>query len=270
MKCEHIAELLPDYLQGNLSPEQHQNVEAHLEKCADCSEEVVIWRKLSLLPVDQPGPESRARFEAMLQAYQAGRSNQPADDSHRRKPDSAWNWNVFHWLRSPVGAMAWGVALLTIGVFAGLRLAAPKPPSPDFAAMQIELTSMKQLVVLSMLQQQSASARLEGVTWSTREQQLDPQVLSALLRTLRYDASVDVRLAALDALSRHGRQPQVQNGILDSLQQEQSPLVQVALIDLMLEWRDRDAAHRLQELEQTPNLNPTVRQRVEWAKSKLN
>jgi anti-sigma factor RsiW len=270
VKCEQISELLPDYLQGRLSREQVQNVEAHLEQCADCSEEVVIWTKLSLLPVDQPGPESLARFEAMLQAYQAGRSNQPADDLHRRKPASAWNWNVFHWLRSPVGAMAWGVALLTIGVFAGLRLAAPKPPSPDFAAMQIELTSMKQLVVLSMLQQQSASARLEGVTWSTREQQLDPQVLSALLHTLRYDASVDVRLAALDALSRHGRQPQVQNGILDSLQQEQSPLVQVALIDLMLEWRDRDAAHRLQELEQTPNLNPTVRQRVEWAKSRLN
>ena len=157
-----------------------------------------------------------------------------------------------------------------VGVFAGLRLAGPKPPSPDFVAMQSELTSMKQLVVLSMLQQQSASARLEGVTWSTREQQLDPQVLSALLHTLRYDASVDVRLAALDALSRHGRQPQVLKGILDSLQQDQSPLVQVALIDLMLEWRDRNAAHRLQELEQTPNLNPTVRQRVEWAKSKLN
>jgi len=269
MKCEHIAELLPDYLQGNLSPDQHQNVEAHLEQCADCSEEVVIWTKLSLLPVDQPGPTSRARFEAMLLAYQAGRLNQPADDSHWRKGASAWNWNMFHWLRSAVGAVAWSAALLAIGVFAGLRLAGPKPPSLDLAAMQSELASMKQLVVLSMLQQQSASARLEGITWSTRDQQLDPQVLSALLHTLRYDASVDVRLAALDALSRRGRQPQVHKAILDSLQQ-QSPLVQVALIDLLLEWRDPDAAQRLQALQQAPNLNPTVRQRVEWAKSKLN
>ena len=60
MNCEHIAEFLPDYLQGRLSAEQRHNVEAHLEQCADCSEEVVIWRKLSLLPVDQPSPESRA------------------------------------------------------------------------------------------------------------------------------------------------------------------------------------------------------------------
>jgi Putative zinc-finger len=270
MKCEHIAEFLPDYLQGRLSAEQHHDVEAHLEQCADCSEEVVIWKKLSLLPVEQPDPASRARFEAMLQAYQAGRSSQPEGGTEWRKRASTWNWNVFHWLRSPLGAMAWSAALLALGVFAGLRLAGPKPPSLDLAAMQSELASMKQLVVLSMLQQQSASARLEGVTWSTRDQQLDPQVLSALLHTLRYDASVDVRLAALDALSRHGRQPQVHKAILDSLQQQQSPLVQVALIDLLLEWRDRDATHRLQELEQTPNLNPTVRERVEWAKSKLN
>jgi anti-sigma factor RsiW len=268
MKCEQISELLPDYLHGNLSPEQHHRVEEHLEHCTECSEEVAIWKKLSLVPVEQPSPASRARFEAMLQAYQAGRSNQPAGNSPWRKPASSWS--VFHWLRSPLGAMVWSVALLAIGLYAGLHLAASRTDSKDLAAMQSELTSMKQLVVLSMLQQQSASARLEGVTWSTSDQQLNPQVLSALLHTLRYDASVDVRLAALDALSRHARQPQVHKGVLDSLQQEQSPLVQVALIDLMLEWRDGDAAQRLQQLEQTPNLNPTVRQRVEWAKSKLD
>ncbi len=270
MKCEHIAELLPDYLQGRLSAEQRHNVEAHLEQCADCSEEVVIWRKLSLLPVDQPAPASRARFESMLQAYQAGGSSQPEGGTERWKRASARNWNVFHWLRSPLGAAAWSAALLAIGVYAGLQMAGSKSHSQDLQAMQSELASTKQLVVLSMLQQQSASARLEGVTWSTRDQQLDPQVLSALLHTLRYDASVDVRLAALDALSRRGRQPQVHKGILDSLQQQQSPLVQVALIDLLLEWRDPDAAQRLQALQQAPNLNPTVRQRVEWAKSKLN
>src|SRR5438105_13192920 len=88
---------------------------------------------------------------------------------------------------------------------------------------------MKQMVVLSMLQQQSAGARLEGVTWSTRDQQLDPKVLSALLHTLRHDPSVDVRLAALDALSRHSAQPQVRTSVVNALQDQQSPLVQVAL-----------------------------------------
>src|SRR5436309_11966065 len=270
MKCEHIAELLPDYLQGRLSAELHHNVEAHLEQCADCREEVVIWRKLSLLPVEQPGPASRARFEAMLQAYQAGRSNQPADDSSWRKRASAWSWNVFHWLRSPLGAAAWSAALLAIGVYAGLQVAGSKSHSQDFQAMQSELASMKQMVVLSMLQQQSAGARLEGVTWSTRDQQLDPKVLSALLHTLRHDPSVDVRLAALDALSRHSAQPQVRTSVVNALQDQQSPLVQVALIDQLVEWHDREAAPHLEKLRQSPNLNPTVRQRADWAISKLN
>jgi hypothetical protein len=46
--------------------------------------------------------------------------------------------------------------------------------------------------------------------------------------------------------------------------------VQVALIDLMLEWRDPDAAQRLRNFVQTPNLNPAVKQRADWALSRLN
>lgn len=269
MKCEQIAELLPDYLQENLTPDQRRGVEAHLAQCAECSEEVALWGKLSLLPEEQPSAESRARFEAMLQAYQAGRAHQPASGFEWRKRVSLWS--VFQWLRSPVGAVAWSVALLAIGLYAGAHLAVPKEsPSTEVAAMQSELANMKQLVVLSMLQQQSASARLEGVNWSTREQQLDPKVLSALLHTLRYDSSVDVRLAALDALSRHSAQLQVRSSVVNALQDQQSPLVQVALIDQLVEWHDRDAATHLEKLRQSPDLNPTVRQHADWAISKLN
>ena len=268
MKCKQISELLPDYLQESLSPDQHRTVEAHLKECADCSEEVAVWRKLSLLPVEQPSPMSRVRFEAMLQAYQAGRSNEPEGNSLWRKRASSRNF--FHWLRSPLGAATWSAALLVIGIFAGLRMAAPKPPSPDIAEIQKELASTKQLVVLSMLQQQSASARLEGVSYSTRELQIDPQVLSALLHTLRFDPSVDVRLAALDALSRHSAQPQVRSSVVNALQEQQSPLVQVALIDQLVEWHDREAKPHLEKLRQSQDLNPAVREHADWAISKLN
>lgn len=270
MKCEQIAELLPDYLQGSLSSDQQRTVEVHLGDCADCSEEVAVWRKLSLLPVEQPSSMSRVRFEAMLQAYQAGRSHEPGGNPPWRKRASSWGF--FHWRRSPLGAVAWSAALLVIGVYAGSHLAAPKPqpPSPEMAAMRSELAYTKQLVVLSMLEQQSASARLEGVTWSTREQQLDPQVLSALLHTLRYDPSVDVRLAALDALSRHSAQPQVRSSVVNALQEQQSPLVQVALIDQLVEWHDREAKPHLEKLRRSQDLNPAVRQHADWAISKLN
>jgi anti-sigma factor RsiW len=271
MNCEQIAELLPDYLQGSLASEQAHQVKQHCEQCANCAQDISMWRKLALLPADQPGAESRARFEAMLHAYPAASADrsvpaQSAQDSGKRNA----RWALLDWLRSPLGAAAWSVALLVVGVAVGMRVNNSTPAhSDELAAMHSELTSMRQLVALSMLQQQSASERLQGVSWSGREAHLDPQIQSALLRTLRYDGSVDVRLAALDALSRHATQPQIRKGIGDALQEQQSPLVQVALIDQLAEWRDPDAAQRLRNFQQTPNLNPAVRQRAEWAIGKL-
>lgn len=274
MNCEQIGEWLPDYLQGGLSGDKKQLLELHLTQCADCRDEVAVWKKLALLPTDRPSAESRMRFEAMLHEYEEERSKKlhsGIQQEHQHRPSG---WSFWQWLRTPVGAVAWSAALLLIGVLVGGRLglgSGPRNPQNDeMAQMHNELTNMRQLVVLSMLQQQSASERLQGVSYSQREEQLDPQVSAALLHTLRYDGSVDVRLAALDALSKHSSQPQVRRGVLESLQQQQSPLVQVALIDQLLEWRDPDAAQHLRNFEQTPNLNPTVRQRAEWAVSKLN
>jgi hypothetical protein len=268
MKCEEIAELLPDYLQDGLREEQRNRVRQHLESCAECGEIAGLWKKLALIPDQQPNAAGRARFEAMLEAYQTGRGNEVLNRREQNKGASIWS--VFQWLRSPVGAVAWSIALVALGTYLGLQLRDAKTNSQDLAAMHTELTNMRQIVALSMLQQQSASQRLEGVTWTRREEHLDPQVLAALMHTLRYDSSVDVRLAALDALSRHAAQPQVKKTVVDALQEQQSPLMQVALIDQLVEWRDAEAAPRLEKLRQMPNLNPTVRQRADWAISKLN
>jgi HEAT repeats/Putative zinc-finger len=267
MKCEEIAELLPDYMQQGLQGEQKTVVERHLENCAECSEVAGLWKKLALIPEEQPSPAGRARFDAMLRAYQAGQGEEMMP---RRAENKASIWSVFQWMRSPVGAVAWSIALVALGTYLGLQLGNGKSNAQDLAAMHTELTNMRQMFALSMLQQQSASQRLEGVTWTRREEHLDPQVLSALMHTLRYDPSVDVRLAALDALSRHAGQPQVKKTVVDALQEQQSPLVQVAVIDQLVEWRDAEAAPRLEKLRQLPNLNPTVRQRADWAISKLN
>jgi anti-sigma factor RsiW len=271
MNCEQIAELLPNYLQGDVTSEQSALVEQHCQLCANCAQDVAMWKKLALLPTEQPSPESRARFEAMLHAYPTTGSDR--NIAARTIPESGkgvLRWAFFDWLRSPLGAVAWSVALVVIGVVMGTRVNIAGPSqAEELTAMHVELTNMRQLVALSMLQQQSASERLQGVSWSGSEADLDPQVQAVLLRTLRYDNSVDVRLAALDALSRHGSQPQIRKGVVDALQGQQSPLVQVALIDQLTEWRGPDAAQRLRNFQQTPNLNPAVRQRTEWAISRL-
>jgi len=279
MNCRQLEELLPDYLQGALSPAQTAEVEQHCEHCAGCAQDIVMWKKLALLPQETPSVESRQRFDAMMHAYsttvaETAASVRAIANAHaaQQQPSTAKpSWNFIEWLRSPFGAIAWSAALLLIGLYAGTHLGnrTTTAPSEEIASLHAEVTSMRQLVALSMLQQQSASERLQGVSWSTREDHLDPQVQAALMRTLRSDGSVDVRLAALDALSRHATQPLVRKNVLDALQEQQSPLVQVAMIDQLTEWRDPGAAKSLRLLEQTPNLNPAVKQRAEWAIAKL-
>src|SRR5260370_40310155 len=232
MKCEEIGEVLPDYLQEGLLAKQKKIVERHLEGCVECSEVAGVGKKRALIRDEQPSGAGRGRFEAILQAYQTGRGD---EGGSRRAPGrGASVWSVFHWLRSPVGAVAWSIALVALGTYLGLQLGSAKSNAQDLAAMHTELTNMRQMVALSMLQQQSPSQRLEGVTWTRREGQLHPQVLSALMHTLRYDASVDVRLAALESVSRHAGQPLVRKTVVDALEEQQSPLVQVALIDQLV------------------------------------
>jgi len=280
MTCQQLEQLLPDYLQNALSPTQTAEVERHCEHCASCAQDIVVWKKLSTLPQEAPSTESRQRFDAMMHAYSttvaeaAAASARATAIANIAAPQSATTkpaWNFIEWLRSPFGAVAWSAALLLIGLYAGTHLGnrTTTASSDEIASLHAEVTSMRQLVALSMLQQQSASERLQGVSWSTREDHLDPQVQAALMRTLRSDGSVDVRLAALDALSRHSSQPLVRKNVLDALQDQQSPLVQVAMIDQLTEWRDPGAAQHLKLLEQTPNLNPAVKQRAEWALAKL-
>jgi Putative zinc-finger/HEAT repeats len=272
MKCEEIAQLLPDYLRRNLKGDKVKLVEEHIAQCAECHEQVAIWEKLSLIPDEEPSPILRSRFEAMLNAYEEGKSEKASLEAERRSTGPGWNWR--DWVRAPLAQAAFALIFLAAGFLVGRHIEGDRQNhnngnTQELAALHKELTSTRQLVALSLLQQQSATERLQGITWSTRVGLADPEILAALLHTLRYDASVDVRLAALDALRRYGDQREVRTGLVDALQRQQSPLVQIALIDLLVELRDADTVQHLKSFERTPNLNPAVRQRLEWGVRQL-
>ena len=267
MKCEDIAQLMPDYLGRNLKDAQLKTVERHLEECNECREQVAIWEKLALLPEEQPSPMLRSRFEAMLHAYEQGKWEKSNLESARRS--TATGWNFWAWMRAPLAQAAFALIFLAAGFLVGRHISGDNGNTQELAALHKELSSTRQLVALSLLQQQSAGERLQGITWSTRVGQPDPEILGALLHSLRYDASVDVRLAALDALRHYGDQREVRTGLLDALQTQQSPLVQIALIDLLVDLRDANAVQHLRKFQQTPNLNPAVRQRAEWGLRQL-
>ena len=61
---------------------------------------------------------------------------------------------------------------------------------------------MRQMMSLSLLQQQSATARLQGVVSIAQIDDPSGDVIAALLDTLMYDPNANVRLATIDALKR--------------------------------------------------------------------
>jgi HEAT repeat protein len=123
---------------------------------------------------------------------------------------------------------------------------------------------MREMVAVSLLQQQSAAERLRGVTWSHQIEQPGEQVIDALLDTLRHDGNVNVRLAAVDALRQFGRADQVRAGLVDAVAEQSSPLVQIELINTLVEMRERRSRDALRRLAGDEQVDDTVRQRARW------
>lgn len=264
MTCEKIAELLPDYFHQRLESAERSGVESHLQQCTECAGQVQLWKQLGQLDDEKPSPALKKRFDAMLSAYQEGRWEYQ-QHSRERKP----LWTPLNWLRGAWPQVAMTTILLVVGFAAGRYSGPSQNNSSDLQALRRELASTRQLVVISMLQQQSPSERLQGVNRSYEVEQADPEIIAALIRALKSDRSVDVRLAALDSLRRYGRDAQVRRGVTEALSPKQSPLVQIALIDALVEMRETGAVQQIKQLQVAPGINPAVRERASWGLSQL-
>jgi hypothetical protein len=125
------------------------------------------------------------------------------------------------------------------------------------------------MVALSLLQQQNASDRLQGVNWAYRVERSDTEVLSALLYTINHDANVNVRLAAVDAMRTFGESPVARRGLQQAVAKQDSPMVQIALIDQLVELKDGGARPVLQSLAADATANAEAKERARWALDRL-
>ncbi len=132
-----------------------------------------------------------------------------------------------------------------------------------------EIESLRQLVTLSLLQQQSPGARLRGVNYSYKMERADPQVEAALLYAVSHDSNINVRLSALDALQKVAATPTVGRALIEALPAQDSPLVQIGLIDLLVGRNETDVTPALRKLIGDPQTNPAVRQRAQWGLNQL-
>ena len=272
MNCERIREQIPECLAGHLDNAAREKLVEHLEGCAGCRAEVAelnaVWRGLETLKAESEKAESaaapqaaaKARFQEVLAAYQAGMASTQLPVAARvvRFPARA-RWQI---------AMAAG--LVAVGIFFGRYLPqAGSPGTPEMAQLRGQVEGLRQMVALSMLQQQSPSARMRGVTYSEQISQPDKQVLDALLQAVNHDSNVNVRLSAIDALQKFAADPEVARAMVDSIPGQDTPLVQIALIDMLVQLNARGAVPDLARLAKNVQLDEMVRQRAAWALHKM-
>jgi uncharacterized protein (UPF0147 family) len=273
MQCEEVRNQFTDYLTESLAEPVRSEIQQHLIACGSCRNEAQdlkdIWTRLDAIPAEKPDTAGmRARFNVMLDAYRQGMDHAPV---------STWwgsvnTWIAGFWPKQPALQLAMTAALLLIAVVAS-RQYPPVVPPPDpltqgagieVTQLRQEVHNMSQMVALALMQQQSASERLKGVSWSNQIERPDTEILNALLDTLMHDDNVNVRLAAVEALKKFGERQIVRNGVLQALEKQDAPLVQVALIDYVVERQEKESVETLRKISQDADVNENVRKHAEW------
>jgi hypothetical protein len=270
MKCPTIKNMFPDYLIGDLEDKDSLMVQAHLTDCSGCRGELEslseTWTKLGVLAEEHPSEGLRSRFYTMLEAYKQGMAQEkPAAGLAR----SFNRWLDSWWPRRPVVQFGTALLLLAVGLSAGLWLKPAPYTAADIMPLRQEVQAVQTTLAMSLLDHGSASERLRGVNLSARLEQPETRLVESLLQTLDTDPNVNVRLAVVDSLYLFHNQPTVRERVSDSLARQTSPLVQVALIDLLVNMRERKAVEALRALIESDSLNPEVKRRANEGLQKL-
>ena len=128
---------------------------------------------------------------------------------------------------------------------------------------------MKQVMMLSLLQDPSASQRIRAINYTEDIGNVNLKVISALFTTLNEDPNVNVRLATLDALIKLAGEPKVREGLVRSIDLQDSPLMQSAIADAMVKLQEKSSVQSLRNLLNKKGLNQMVKINIEKSISKL-
>ncbi len=275
MNCEECQNRLMEYLTGELSGEVRNSVGHHLEACNACAGEFAelreMWESLGALPEEEPSPELSARFYAMLEA--AKTEHAVARPDGRRLVGQAGNrrrgfegWLTGWWPRRPAYQLATALALLAVGLGLGRGLRPGDHRDVEMAMLRAEIQNMSQVMTLALAHRTASGDRLAAISSIRQDEKAAQPAVDALILALKSDPNVNVRLAAVDALSGFLDRRSVRDEMNRALVSQSSPMVQVYLIDALSGAEDGQLLQTLQSIAQDEHANPIVR---EHARTKI-
>lgn len=244
-------EQLIDYLEGGADSEVTHQIESQLESNAELRKRLESFRTL-LKTMDQSRDfevpdELEWNFKAELQRELSQRSGTEKTDQGR--------W----WLQ-----IAAGLGLLVMGYLVGTR----QTPSqqPELLALQDQVLSLQKTVMQKSLESSSASERLRVVSQIKEVGfQPDEALIRSLLKTATQDKSTNVRYAAVQALGNFMEYPEIRMEMVRSLEQQTEPLIQIALINLLVEAQEKAAISSIKKLLDDEETTDEVKDQAEIA-----
>jgi hypothetical protein len=214
---------------------------------------------LAQLPVPQPSAKFDAVFQSMLQE---------AGQSYTHSNEKSSNARAIK--------MIWRIAAVFILVVAGFsagyllnRPAASYTYKQQIDSLSAQVHDMREMMMLSLLENPSASERIRAVGFTSEITNVNAKMIEALLTTLNNDPNVNVRLMTLEALTHYAENPAVREGLVQSIVQQESPLVQSALADAMLKMQEKKSIQPFKKLLGQKSINGQVRTKIEQTISRL-
>jgi hypothetical protein len=235
---DHIQEeTLIDFLESGKS---EAAVEQHIKHCDVCKtrlEELEL-----IIGLMHESPEVKAPKSIGLELEHA------ISVEKRSINQSSFNyWQI-----------AASLALLVIGYLIGSQNG--EKDTGNITALRNEVAELKEVTMVSALQNYSASQRIQAVNQihATPITQPSKKLTQALLETLNTDESPNVRYAALQAITRFEPDSELKEKLVSSLKRQEDPLIQITLIGYMVELEEKTAIAPLKDLIKESDASPEV------------
>lgn len=251
MEEKQLNELVAKYNEGVADPAEVRLIEQLIEQgkldLLQLNELSALDAQLVNLPEESPSLALDDRFYSML------------DMEKKKVQQSAFSFSLPEW-KMVWPRLAVAATLLMAGFLGGYWLKSPSQSS-EVQALTQQVTDLKEMMMLTLLQKESATDRLKAVSL-TSEMPASTKITDALFETLNRDENVNVRLAALEALTPYVRESHVRENLIRSIAKQDSPLLQVAMAELMVSIQEKKSVKELQKLLQNERTPQEVKSKI--------
>jgi len=155
--------------------------------------------------------------------------------------------------------IAAGFVLVMVGLGIGFWINKNQERDQELADLKKQVEDNRRIMLAMLDNQQSASQRMVGVSVAYKLDKADDEIVKVLVKTMNEDTNTNVRLAAMEALSKFGHEAKVRIALIQSLTEQKDPVVQIALIQLLVKMKEKGVVKQLEEMTKDPSTMKAVK-----------